>query len=103
MVVYDEESMEEALLILAASPEGVRYSDEFLSISVTKPETLEHQCQRALARNSVAIVYLPGHEVENHAVVLRRVRAQRAEEEKRKIREWVREHPEQVKKYMKRL
>ena len=95
MIVKDEESIEQALQMLAA--EGtVRYSDQYSYIIITTPETLEYQCQRALARDDIAIVVPRGREseMEDHTQALTRVKKQRAEEEKKKIREWVKEHPE---------
>ena len=99
MVVKDESTLEEALQMLESSSEGVRYSDAYSYIVITTPETLELQCRRALARNSIAIVVPRGreHEMESHAQELPRVRKQRAEEEKGKIKGWVKEHPELAK------
>jgi len=95
MIVRDEESIEQALQTL--SVEGaVRYSDAFSYIIITTSETLEAQCRSALARNDVAIVVPRGQEseMEDYARTLTIVRKQRAVEEKREIRGWVKEHPE---------
>jgi len=98
MIVKDEESIEEALQIMTASPGGVRYSDEYSYITIKTPGTLELQCRRALARNSIAIVVTKGleREMEDHGYYLRIVRKQRAEDEKKAIKEWVRDNPRAV-------
>ena len=105
MIVHDESTVEEALQMLAASPEGVRYSDQFAYIIITTPGTLEGQCSRALARNDIAIVAPHGREseMENYNRELPKVRKWRAKEEKRKIKEWVEEHPVQVGKIERKL
>jgi len=99
MIVHDVESIEQALQMLAASPEGVRYSDQYSYIIITTPETLEYQCLSALARDDIAIVVSRGHEseMEGHTAALTRIKRQRVREEKRKIKEWIREHPELAK------
>lgn len=105
MIIKDEETIEEALQMLAVSPQGVRYSDRYAYIIVTVPETLELLCRRALAHGDIAVAVPLGHEsgMENYTASLRNVRVARAREEKKKIKEWVREHPEVVEKIEKKL
>lgn len=100
MIVKDEETIEQALQMLAVSPEGVRYSDRYLYVITTSAETLELQCRRSLGRNDIAIVVPRGceREMENYATSLTRIREQRAVKEKKDIKEWLREHPEIVEK-----
>jgi len=93
MIVNDEETLEEALQMIQAEGK-VRYIDQFSYIIITTPETLEYQCQHALERGDIAVVHPLGAEGESYTLALARVKKQRAGEEKRKIREWVREHPE---------
>ena len=93
MVVHDEETLEEALLMVRS--EGpVRYIDQFTYIIITTLETLEYQCQKALERGDIAVVYPIGAEGEDYTQALARVKKQRALEEKKKIRDWLKEHPE---------
>ena len=102
MIVHNEETLVEALQMIE-SQGAVRYSDEYAYIIITTPETLELQCRRALARNSIAIVVPRGHEseMEDHTTNLRVIKKRRAMEEKKMIKEWVREHPEVVAKFKK--
>ena len=95
MVVRNEETLEEALQMIRASG-PVRYSDRYVYIIVTHSETLEDLCRKALARDDIAIVVPHGREreMENYTQALTRVKRQRVAEEKRRIREWVKEHPE---------
>ena len=104
MIVHDEETLEEALQMVGTEG-SVRYSDQYAFVIVTAPETLEMLCRRAFDHNDIAIVVPRGqeHEMEVHSTELPKVRRWRAEEEKRKIKEWVREHPEQVEKFERRL
>ena len=104
MIVKDEESLDSALAMLE-SQGPVRYSDEYSYIIITTPETLELQCRRAFGRNDVAVVVPRGSEseMEDYAKVRLLIRKQRAEDEKREIKEWVREHPEVVTKIEKSL
>jgi len=99
MIVHDDETLEEALQMLASSPEGVRYSDQYAYVIVTTPETLELQCRRALGRNDIAVVVPRGQEreMEVHARELPRVKEKRAREEKKRFKEWMKEHPELAK------
>ena len=96
MIIKDEESIEQALQMLAAAPEGVRYDDRYAYIIITTPKTLEEQCRRALARGEIAIVVLLGREreMENYSQSLTKVRKQRVAEEQREIREWIKKNPE---------
>ena len=105
MIVHDEGTLEEALQILAASPEGVRYSDEYAYIIITQPHVLEDFCTRALRRNDIAIVVAYGHEseMESHARNVGRIRRKRAEDEKESIKRWVREHPEAVERVERKM
>lgn len=97
MIVHDEDTIEEALQMLSAEG-SVRYSDEYAYIIINQPRVLEDFCGKALRRNSIAVVVPLGHEseMEDYARNVGRVREQRAEEEKRKIKAWVKEHPEAV-------
>ena len=104
MIVQDEETLEVALQLLGS--EGpIRYNDQYAYIIITTPETLELQCRRALARNDIAVVVPRGHEheIEDYRSSVRRVRRERAEEEKKKIKEWVREHPKAVERFKERM
>jgi len=96
VIVHNAETIEQALQMLASSPEGVRYSDQYAYVIIMALETLEYQCQRALARNDIAVVVPRGHEdeMEVHSSELLRIRKRRREEEKKQIKEWMREHPE---------
>lgn len=105
MIVHNEETLEEALQMLAASSSGIRYSDEYAYIIINQPEVLEDFCGRALRRNDIAVVVPYGREseMEDYSRNVHRIRKQRAEEEKENIKKWVREHPEAVAKFEKRL
>ena len=104
MVVKDEPTLHEALQMLE-SQGPVRYSDQYAFIVITTLETLELQCRRALDRNDIAIVVPRGHEreMEDYSQNLSKIRKQRAEEEKERIKEWIKEHPDAVEKFKKRL
>jgi len=104
MIVKDGETLEEALQMLGAEG-SVRYSDEYAYVILTSPDVLEDFCTRALRRNDIAIVVPHGHEgeMEDYSRNVRRIREQRAEEEKRKIKEWVKEHPEAVARVERKL
>ena len=99
MIVHNEETLHEALQLLESNG-PVRYSDEYAYIIITTPETLELQARRAFDRNDVAVVVSRGQEreMEDHAKARPSIRKQRAEDEKRRIKAWVREHPEVVEK-----
>ena len=96
MIVHDEETLEAALAMLAASG-VVRYSDEFSYRTITSPEQLEHLCLAALEEGDVAVVASDIAQMEEHGATLRLVKKRRAQEERRKIREWVKQHPELAK------
>ena len=103
MIIKDEETLERALQMIHA--EGVvRYSDEHAYVIISTPETLEHQARKALARNSIAIIAPRGqeHEMEDYSTHVRVIRRERVEEEKKNIKEWVREHPEVVEQFEKK-
>jgi len=104
MIVHDESTLDEALQMLE-SQGPVCYSDQYALVTVTTPETLEMLCRRAFDRNDIAIVAPRGkeHEMEVHSRVLPRIRKERAEEEKRRIKEWVREHPDEVAKFERKM
>ena len=104
MIVHDDETLDQALQMIE-SLGTVRYSDHYAYVVVTTPGSLEKLCRSALERGDIAIV-VPReqeHEMEEHAKVLLRVQKVRTEEEKRKIKEWVREHPKQVEKFKTKL
>ena len=104
MIVHDESTLQEALQLLE-SRGLVRYSDEYAYIIITTPGTLELLCRRAFNRNDIAIVVPRGEEqtMEDHSRERPGVRRRRARDEKKAIRAWVREHPEQVQKIEKVL
>jgi len=93
MIVHNEETLEEALQMVRAEG-SVRYSDRYAYIIITSPETLEYLSRKALRRGDVAVVHPLGAEGESHTQALAKVKKQRVAEEKKKIREWVKEHPE---------
>ena len=95
MIVHDEETLEEALQLLE-SQGPLHYSDEYAYIIITTPETLELQCRRAFGRNDIAVVVPRGEEsaMEDYTKMRVIIRKRRSEEEKRRVREWVKEHPE---------
>ena len=104
MIVHDESTLDEALQMLE-SQGPVCYSDQYAFVIVTTPETLEMLCRRAFDRNDIVIVAPRGQEqeMEHHATELPRIRKRRAEEEKRKIKVWVREHPGEVAKFERKM
>ena len=104
MIVKDEETLVQVLQLIEASG-PVRYSDEYAYVIITTPETLELQCRRAFGRNDIAVVVPCGSEseMEDYARARSRIRKQRAEDEKKRIKEWVREHPEVAEKIEKKM
>lgn len=101
MVVHDEETLEEALLL--SSP--VRYSDVYMYVVITSRDTLETRCRAALERGDIAIVVPCGMEstMEDHEAELKKVKAQRRVDEQKAMREYMREHPERVEKVVARV
>ncbi len=98
MVVHDEETLSEALLLVDSGP--IRYSDEYAYTVITNRDTLEARCRSVLERGSVAVIVPLGmeSEMEDHSASLRRVQKQRKLGEQKVIREYIREHPERVEK-----
>lgn len=105
MIIHNEETLEEALQILAASPKGVHYSDEYAFIIINQPHVLEDFSSKALRRNDIAIIAPYGHrnDMENYARNVARIRRRRAVEEKENIKRWVREHPEAVERVERKM
>ena len=103
VVVKDEETLDEALLLVDSGP--VRYSDQYAYVIISNRDTLEVQCRTALGRGDIAIVVPQGmeSEMEDHSAELVKERAQRKRQEMKDIREYFREHPERVEKVEKRL
>ncbi len=103
MVVYDEETLNEALALAAIGP--VRFSDTYMFVIITEPSTLETRCRTALGRGDIAIVAPVGTEstMEDHTTALRRVKARRKVQEKKDVQTFFREHPDKVEKVEKRL
>lgn len=104
MIVHDEETLQSALQTLE-SRGSLRYSDQYAYIIVTTPETLELLCRRAFDRNDVVVVVPRGEErsMEVHTVAQKTIRKKRADEERKRVREWAREHPTEVEGYKRRL
>ena len=96
MIVHDEESLGSALAVLEASG-VVKYVDEFQFRTITSPEQLESLCLAALERDDVAVVASNIVQLENYDAAKRLVRKQRAQEERRRIRAWVKQYPELAK------
>jgi len=98
MVVHDEETLSEALLLLDSGP--VRYSDEYVYTVFSNRDAFESRVLSAFTRGSIAIVVPLGKETEMevHATALLRVKDRRKREELKAIREYFREHPERVQK-----
>ena len=104
MIIHDEETLNEALQLLESSG-PLRYSDEYAYVVVVTPETLESQCRRAFDRNDIVVVVPLGSEsgMEDHAGARLSIRRRRAEDEKKAMKTWIREHPEVVEKIKKSL
>lgn len=98
MIVKDLESVNEALQLLEAES-VVRYDDRYAYTIVNDANQLEGLCLGVLARDEIAIVVPRGQEYEmpDYEVTLRKVKKERAQEKKKRIRAWVREHPELAK------
>ena len=91
MVVHDEESLEAALLLVADGP--VRYSDEYMYCIYADRDTLESRLRSVLERDDVAVIVPLGSALLDHRVALRGVREQRKREERKRVKEYIREHP----------
>jgi len=104
VIVHDDETIEEALQMLESTG-CVRYSDRYNYITIEVPGRLESCSRSAITRNEIAIVVPCGHEheMENYDANLRRIRERRIEEEKKRVKEWIVEHPEAVEKFKKKL
>ena len=96
MIVHNEETLEEALQMLSASPSGVRYSDQFAYVTYSRPLQLEGSLRSALGRGDIAIVVPAGQEasMEDHARELPRIQERRKRQDLRDVRAWISEHPE---------
>ena len=103
MIVHDEESLNEALLLAESGP--VRYSDCFAYVIITSVNTLEARCRVALRRGDIVVVVPQGmeSEMEDYPSALRRIKERRRRQEQKDIREFFREHPEKVEKVEKYL
>jgi len=103
MVIHDEATLDEALLLTDSGP--VRYSDEYAYIIITNRDTLESKARSALSRGDIAIVVARGmeSEMEDHFVELGKVRGRRKRQEQKDIREYFRTHPERVEKVEKHM
>lgn len=103
MIVHDEESLNEALLLAESGP--VRYVDCYAYIIITSADTLEARCRVALRRGDIVVVTPQGMEaeMESYPSALRRIRERRRRQERKDIREFFREHPEKVEKVEKYL
>ena len=96
MIVYDDETLENALKMLETGG-VVKYDDEFSFRTITSLEQLERLCSDALKRGDVAIVARSVNEMEEHDAALRGVRRLLALEERRRVKEWLKQHPELAK------
>jgi len=103
MIVKDDKTLEEALSVLEQNPGGVRYIDRYSWTIVNSPEVLRRKCSDALERGEIAIVSILGRDWENYDLALRKVKRERAQEEKKRISEWAKMHPEEVEKVLKRV
>lgn len=103
MVVKDEDTLHQALSLVERFP--VRYSDEHEYAVITSSEVLERLCRGAFARNSVAIVVPTGEEdhMESFPWELKVARQERRYDEQRRVREWMRTHPEALKRFKRRV
>jgi hypothetical protein len=93
VVIHDEQTLEEALLLVDRGP--VRYSDRYVYVVVTNRDTLERRARSALGRDDIVVVVPVGmeSEMESHDAALRRVKAQRKRQEQKEVREFLRAHP----------
>jgi len=96
MIVYDDETLENALKMLETGG-VVKYDDEFSFRTITSLEQLERLCSDALKRGDVAIVARSVNEMEERGAALRDVRRLLALEERRRVKEWLKQHPELAK------
>ena len=96
MIVHNEETLEEALQMLAASPLGIRYSDEYSYVTYSRVGQVEYALRRALGRGDVAVVVPVGQEhfMEDHARERPKILERRKRQELKDVREWISEHPE---------
>lgn len=96
MVIHDEETLEEALLLVDSGP--VRFNDRYMYVIISSRETLEGRLHIVLGRGEIAIVVPQGmeSEMEDYTTEFRRVKERRQREEKKAIREYFHEHPESV-------
>jgi len=94
MIVHDEETLEEALVMVAQGP--VRYSDKHNYITISDAETLSRKVTSALNTGDIVIIVPTGQEgsMEDHSQSLFKIRARRKRQEAKDIRKWVADHPE---------
>lgn len=94
MVIHNEQTLDEALLLVDSGP--VRYSDRYAYMFITSRDALEEWARAALGRGDIAVVVPAGmeSEMEDHDVALRHVKVQRKRQEQKAVREYFREHPE---------
>jgi len=103
MVVYDSESLEKALQLLKSAG-TVRYSNRYMFLLVSDMQKLFTLCNAALKKGEVSIVVARGHEreMEDYEPSLRAIKKARKIEEQKRMRKWVREHPEEIERVIRR-
>ena len=101
MVVYDEETLQQAMTFDLP----VRFIDRYVFIDFASAAMLEHNIRRALNRGEIAIV-VPleqEHTAENFTVEFRKFKERRRQEEIEGTRAYLREHPELTARWQKHL
>lgn len=96
MIIKNDDTLSQALALVELTP--LRYSDERRYTIVTSAEELESLGRSALDRGSIAIVVPKGQEahMESFTWELKMAKREAYQNEKRKVKEWVRNNPLRV-------
>lgn len=104
IIVKDDDTLEQAVQL--AQQESVRYSDRYQFRTISSPETLRTLCNEAFGRSEIALVASLDEELPDYKATWRAYKAERREQKKqedKEMRQWIREHPTEIKEMMRRM
>lgn len=102
VIVKDDATIDEALALLEQHG-TVHYSDHYEYRTLSSPATLSAKCHEAIGRDEIALIAPLGEELPVYDALWPQVRAEIAAERKKRAREWIKAHPNEIKAMMKRM